>query len=181
MSRAGKSSRLIASKLIPSLGVSDIDRSVGFYRQFFGFELEDSYENEGRMSWCWLKSGGADLMLQQLSADQQITLNPAIGQSWVIYIRPGDLKATHALLKKAGFPVSDVAATAYGASEFFVTDPDGYELWVSVPSANGNGDDDEDEDEDDDDGKEDDEDEEEEEEEEWQVGRLGPRRPSSQN
>jgi hypothetical protein len=119
-------------------------------------------------------------MLQQLTADQQITLNPAIGQSWVIYIRPDDLKATHVRLKKAGFPVSDVAVTSYGASEFFLTDPDGYELWVSVPSANGNGDDDEDEDDDKEEDDEDDEDEDEEEEEEWQVGQLGPPRPSSQ-
>jgi uncharacterized glyoxalase superfamily protein PhnB len=176
MSTPARSSRPAASKLIPSLGVSDIDRSAAFYRDFFGFELQDAYEDEGRMTWCWLTSGGADLMLQQLSADQQITLNPAIGQSWVIYIRPDDLKATHARLRKAGVTVSDVAATAYGASEFFVTDPDGYELWVSVPSANGNGDDDEDEEEEDD---EDDEEEDEEEEEEWQVGRerVDPNRP----
>ncbi len=174
-------SRPIVSKLIPSLGVSDIDRSAAFYRQFFGFEVQDSYEDEGRMTWCWLTTGGADLMLQQLSVDQQITLNPAIGQSWVIYIRPDDLKATHARLKKAGIAISDVAATPYGANEFFLTDPDGYELWVSVPSANGNGNGDDDEDEDDaeeDEDEDDEEEEEEEEEEEWQVGReqVDPRR-----
>ena len=132
-----KTSRPTAIGLVASLGVSDIDRSVLFYKEFFGFELHDSYEADGRMAWCWLKTGGADLMLQQLTADQQITLNPAIGQSWVIYIRPDDIQATHARLKKAGFPVSDIAATSYGASEFFLTDPDGYELWISVPSANG--------------------------------------------
>ena len=74
-------------------------------------------------------------MLQQLSEDQLITLHPAIGQSWMIYIRVDDLNAVHVALKKAGLVVSDIAATAYGASEFFVTDPDGYELWVSVPRA----------------------------------------------
>ena len=174
MSRRKQSSNPIAVKLIPSLGVCDIDRSVTFYRQCFGFAMEDSYEVEGRLNWCWLKAGGADLMLQQLTADQQITLQSAIGQSWVIYIRPDDIKATHARLKKAGFPVSDISTAPYGASEFFVTDPDGYELWVSLPS-NGNGDDDEEEEEDDD--KKDDEDEDdeeeddEEEEEEWQVRR----------
>jgi len=171
MSRHSKTSRPAAISLIPSLGVSDIDRSVVFYREFFGFELQDSYEADGRMTWCWLKAGGADLMLQQLTADQQITLNPAIGQSWVIYIRPDDIQATHARLKEAGFPLSDIAVTSYGANEFFLSDPDGYELWISVPSANGNGDDDEEEE--DDGKKEDEEDEEgedeEDEEEEWQV------------
>ena len=163
-------SKPAATKLIPSLGVSDIHRSVSFYREFFGFKVEDSYEADGRITWCWLKAGGADLMLQQLTADQQIRLNPAIGQSWVIYIRPDDIDATLARLKHAGFPLSDVVTTSYGARECFLSDPDGYDLWLSVPRANGNGDDDEE----DDDGQrdEDDEDEDEDEEddeEQWQV------------
>ena len=48
MARQGKRNASV-TKLIPSLGVSDIDRSVGFYRQFFGFRVVDSYEAEGHM------------------------------------------------------------------------------------------------------------------------------------
>jgi len=124
-----------ATKLIPSLGVSDIGRSLGFYHDFFGFEVVDSYDDDGRMAWCWLRAQGAELMLQQLSADQQIRLNPAIGQSWVVYVRVEDLDALHAKLKRDGFPVSEIAQTSYGTREFFVPDPDGYELWISVPEA----------------------------------------------
>lgn len=125
------------------------------------------------MTWCWLKAGGAGLMLQQLSADQQIRLNPAIGQSWVMYIRPDDIDATRARLKRAGFPLSDLVTTSYGARECFLSDPDGYELWLSVPRAGGNGDD---EDEEDDNGKrekdeEDGDEDEEDDEEQWQVRR----------
>lgn len=124
-----------ATRLVPSLGVSDIERSVGFYRAFFGFEPIDSYDDDGRTAWCWLRADGAELMLQQLSADQQIRLNPAIGQSWVIYVRVGDIDALHARLRQGGFPASDIGETAYGTREFFVSDPDGYELWISVPLA----------------------------------------------
>jgi catechol 2,3-dioxygenase-like lactoylglutathione lyase family enzyme len=167
VARTGRSTALV-TKLVPSLGVSDIERSVGFYRRFFGFRVIDSYEEEGRMVWCWLRVGEANLMLQQLSADQQITLNPAIGQSWVIYLRPTDLPALHAELGQAGFPVSEISQTSYGATEFFVSDPDGYELWVSVPAGNGEDDDEEDESEDGEDDY-DDEDDDAEEEEEWKV------------
>lgn len=169
--------RASATQLIPSLGVLDIARSITFYREFFGFEVQDSYEDdEGSMAWCWLKARGADLMLQQLSEDQQITLHPAIGQSWVIYIRVGDLKAVHAALKEAGLGVSDIAKTPYGASEFFVTDPDGYELWVSVPAPNGDDDDEDEEEEDEEpDDDEDDEEEDDDEEEEWQVDPVRPK------
>ena len=37
------SATLGVNRLIPSLGVSDIQRSVSFYQEFFGFEVEDSY------------------------------------------------------------------------------------------------------------------------------------------
>lgn len=124
---------MTATKLIPSLGVSDIERSLGFYRTFFGFELVDSYDEEGRMAWCWLRTGSADLMLQQLGADQQIRLAPAIGQSWVIYLRVDDLESTHARLGEGGFPVSVISETEYDTREFFLPDPDGYELWISAP------------------------------------------------
>jgi len=167
MPQPPKPSRGSATKLIPSLGVSDIDRSVRFYTHFFGFRVQDSYEAEGRMVWCWLKVRGAELMVQQLSADQQIRLNPAIGPSWVIYIRPDNIDAAHARLKSAGVPLSELATTQYGAREFFLTDPDGYELWLSVPSVDGNGDDDEDDDEEEDEDQ--DEDEEDDDEEQWQV------------
>jgi len=123
---------LIATRLIPSLGVSDIERSLNFYQTFFGFELADSYDDDGRMAWCWLRTATADLMLQQLSAEHQIRLNPAIGQSWVVYIEVDDIDALHSKLKEGGFPVSDIASTDYGTQEFFLPEPDGYELWVSV-------------------------------------------------
>ena len=168
MARARRKA-VLATKLIPSLGVSDMERSVGFYRRFFGFRVIDSYEEEGRMAWCWLQVGDANLMLQQLSADQQITLNPAIGQSWCIYLRPNDLASMHAGLGKAGFPISEIVQTAYGAAEFFVSDPDGYELWVSAPAGNGEDDDEEEESGDEDDSDDEDDDEEEDEEEEWKV------------
>jgi len=136
-------------KLVPSLGVSDLRRSVAFYSEFFGFALVDSWENEaGESVWCWLRSGVTELMLQQLSPDEQITLEPALGQSWVLYLRPTDIDATREALVAAGIDVSEISLTVYGARECFLTDPDGYELWLSVPEQ-GLGDDDEDEDEED--------------------------------
>ena len=62
-------------------------------------------------------------------------LNPAIGQSWVIYLRVDDIEALHARLERGGFPVSEIEVSSYGTREFFVADPDGYELWISVPQA----------------------------------------------
>jgi uncharacterized glyoxalase superfamily protein PhnB len=125
---------MTAVALIPSLGVADMARSLRFYQTFFGFEVADSYEEEERPAWCWLRAGAAQLMLQQLPADQQIRLEPAIGQSWLMYIRVDDIEAVRRELAGAGFAPGEISETVYGTREFFVTDPDGYDLWISVPA-----------------------------------------------
>lgn len=134
-------------KLIPSLGVADLRRSIAFYRDFFGFTVVDAYEDDaGKPVWCWLRSGLAELMLQQLSAEQQIALEPALGQSWVLYLRPADLDEAHSALRAADVEITDITETSYGARECFATDPDGYELWLSEPESGRGPDDEDDED-----------------------------------
>lgn len=146
-----ESSKPRVRKLVPSLGVSDLHRSIAFYRDFFGFTLIDSWENAaGEAVWCWLRAGAAELMLQQLTPEQQITLEPAVGQSWVMYLRPADIDEARRQLLRAGVEVSEIELTAYGARECFLTDPDGYELWLSVPEQGRGGDDDDDADDDED-------------------------------
>lgn len=147
MTRSSTKQRLHA--LVPSLGVSDLRRSIAFYRDFFGFEPMDSAEDaEGAPLWVWLRSGKAELMLQQLDPDAQITLDPALGHSWVLYLRLADLPRIRDRLAAAGVEVSAVTSTPYGARECFARDPDGYSLWLSAPGASrgsAEGDDEEDE------------------------------------
>ena len=118
--------------LVPELDVADLDESLRFYVEVCGFRVLYGRPEE---RFAYLEREGAELMLQQLSADQQIRLDPAVGQSWVIYLRVDDIEALHARLKRGGFPVSEIAPTSYGTRECFVSDPDGYELWISVPIA----------------------------------------------
>lgn len=125
---------MTATKAVASLGVADIERSVAFYREHFAFQVADSYEQEGAMVWCWLQTGSADLMLQQLSEEQQITLDPAIGQSWVLFMRVQDIHAVHRRMRQAGVEVDEIRETSYATLEFMARDPDGYDLWVSMPS-----------------------------------------------
>ena len=48
---------MTATKLIPSLGVSDIGRSLDFYRSFFGFDVVDSYDDDGSHGLVLVASG----------------------------------------------------------------------------------------------------------------------------
>lgn len=128
-----RAANLTATKAVASLGVADIGRSIQFYRTHFGFQIADSYEENDETMWCWLQTASADLMLQQISEEQQITLDPAIGQSWVLFLRVLDIQATHRQLTKAGVEVDEIRETSHGALEFIAKDPDGYDLWVTMP------------------------------------------------
>jgi catechol 2,3-dioxygenase-like lactoylglutathione lyase family enzyme len=117
---------------VASLGVRDIARSVAFYRSHFGFEVMEKYEPDGLMVWCRLKSGAAELMLQQLD-DTQLSALPSGGAaSWVLYLNPTDIQGCLASFAHSAYAVSELSATDYGTQEFYVADPDGYEIWVSA-------------------------------------------------
>jgi catechol 2,3-dioxygenase-like lactoylglutathione lyase family enzyme len=63
MTSASKSA--VVRQLKPLLAVSDIQRSVEFYKDRLGFTLTGEAENEGKMLWCRMERGGSAIMLQQ--------------------------------------------------------------------------------------------------------------------
>lgn len=53
--------------LVPFVHVRDVMRSTAFYAHF-GFEVRNTYEEDGRRVWCWLERHQARLMLAQADA-----------------------------------------------------------------------------------------------------------------
>ena len=117
---------------VASIGVRDIALSVAFYRSHFGFEVTEKYEPDGLMVWCRLKSGPAELMLQQLDDSQFSSLPSGDAASWVLYVNPSDIHECLTTFADSAYTTSEISATDYGTEEFYVTDPDGYEIWVSA-------------------------------------------------
>ena len=121
-------------KLIPSLGVADIERSIAWYHDVFGFEVLQAFDGTDGLAWCHLRSGHAELMLQQLTPDQLAMLRQPASRSWVMYLSPESVNALHGRLRDLGLEVTDLEPTSYGTLDCFMTDPDGYEIWISAPS-----------------------------------------------
>jgi uncharacterized glyoxalase superfamily protein PhnB len=119
---------------VASLGVSNIRFSMRFYREHFGFDVVESYAPDGEEPvWCRLRSGAAEIMLQQLGESQMPSLVSAeTPSSWVLYLNTTDIRACRATFDHFVYPASDIEATEYGTEEFYVTDLDGYEIWVSA-------------------------------------------------
>jgi catechol 2,3-dioxygenase-like lactoylglutathione lyase family enzyme len=112
--------------MVPLLYVTDMDRSAAFYGNKLGFELIQQWEPEGKMLWCLLKRGGAEIMLQKATDED----GPAegFGRGVEFFLWCDDADAMHAELVANGLKLDPPQTAFYGMKQLFVKDPDGYEL-----------------------------------------------------
>jgi glyoxylase I family protein len=124
--------------LAPLIQVYDMNEALGFYRDALGFApVQASAEvdaPEGRyVHWCWLRLGGAHLMLNtaydegERPSQRDPARQAAHGDTGLFFDCP-DPDAVAAHLRAQGIVVRGPRDASYGMRQLFVTDPDGYEL-----------------------------------------------------
>jgi lactoylglutathione lyase len=52
-------------EVVPFLHVSDMEKSVRYYIDGLRFTMKNKWVVDGKVRWCWLREGGAALMLQE--------------------------------------------------------------------------------------------------------------------
>lgn len=133
-----KETPMAMTNLIPMLCVSDVRKSLDFYRDTLGFELESpesKFEHDGVLCWCSIRSGQTQLMLTSGHALDNDNEQKRIGRgSAMFYFYPDDLMALFEALKTKGYEVSETRVTFYRMKEFELRDPDGYTLWFGQPT-----------------------------------------------
>lgn len=115
--------------LVPLLNVEDVGSAAYFYKDALGFRLEESYERDGELVWAFLSFGSVRIMLHQPPWAESDARRGA--QAWtgtVLFLWVEDARALHADLTARGYEVSALKAAENGAEEFYMRDPDGYEL-----------------------------------------------------
>ena len=125
----------IVRQLKPLLAVSDIQRSVEFYRDRLGFNLTGQAENEGKIFWCSMERGGSAIMLQQAEDED----GPAEGRGRGVsfYFICDDADTMYAELTARGLQLSPPTVAYYGMKQVVVPEPDGYYLCFESPVAGG--------------------------------------------
>ena len=124
------------SDLTPELGVTDIARSLGFYRDILGFGVVYERPDEG---FAYLRYQGLDLMLDQIGTGRTWEtgpLAPPLGRGLNLQCRVSALEPLLAQLAAAGIalylPVETktyrVGDRDVALRQFCVQDPDGYLL-----------------------------------------------------
>lgn len=110
----------------PMLAVTDLARTMAFYRERLGFTLGDTFGEPP--VWCSLSRDGVQLMFNTPPCVAEDV--PRRSRDYqVYYINSDDVVALRAELLGRGAPAGELRVTVYGMKEFEVRDPDGIWLW----------------------------------------------------
>ena len=116
---------LNGKSMMPSLTVDDIDQSTSFF-DGLGFEVEDRWEQDGKLLGVMLKGGNARLGLSQDDGKKGRDRVKGVGMR--LYIEADDnIDDLAARAKAAGVAlVSEPADTDWGSRAFDVKEPSGF-------------------------------------------------------
>jgi uncharacterized glyoxalase superfamily protein PhnB len=116
----------VVRQLVPLLAVTDLQRSVEFYRDRLGFGLTGQAENEGKMFWCRTARDGSVIMLQE--AEEEDGPAKGFGRGISFYFVCDDADAMYAELTSRGLQLDPPSVAYYGMKQVVVPEPDGYFL-----------------------------------------------------
>jgi uncharacterized glyoxalase superfamily protein PhnB len=122
------------TNLVPLLNVANVGASIEFYEEL-GFEVKQKIEAEGALIWADLAhAGGGTLMLnaKDIIAPKDRAARPHYSDT-VFYLTYPSAREMHGRLSSRGMDVTDVQKQPYGIEEFYVRDPDGYEIAIGSP------------------------------------------------
>lgn len=122
------------NRLIPEIGVTDIEESLRFYTEILGFEVEYSRPEDG---FAFLSLQGSQLMVEEINHNWETgELERPYGRGVNLQIEVDSVEELLRSLDEHEYPLfrplkeswyrgNDVV---YGQKEFLVQDPDGYLL-----------------------------------------------------
>jgi uncharacterized glyoxalase superfamily protein PhnB len=123
---------LSATSIMPSLTVDDLDRAITFF-DGLGFEVEDRWEQDGKLRGVMLKAGTLNLGLSQ--DDFKKGRDRVKGVGMRLYIEAdGNIDELAARAKAAGVTIDKGPEdTDWGTRAFDVKEPSGFLITISSP------------------------------------------------
>jgi uncharacterized glyoxalase superfamily protein PhnB len=121
--------------LTPLLNVEDAGRSVSFYCDKLGFEVDNRFESNGTLVWAHISRGPIAMMINASSerTARGRRLEAKTYDDVVLYFSVEDARSLHRELIAKGCNPGLVERQDYGLDEFTLRDPDGYELGFGSP------------------------------------------------
>ncbi len=131
---ANETATLQGKSMMPSLTVNDLKQSEAFFTGL-GFEIEDRWEEDGKLMGLMLKAGEVRLGLSQDDGKKGTDRVKGVGVR--LYIEAdGDINAMAARAKAAGVTLQkEPHDTEWGTRAFEVNEPSGFLLTIASPSS----------------------------------------------
>jgi uncharacterized glyoxalase superfamily protein PhnB len=127
------SKALEARKLMPSLTVNDVSKSLMFYRDGLGFKVTQEWKDNGIVKGAMLDAGGAILGLSQDDFSKGRDRVKGVGLRLHLETEQ-DVTLLAQQAKTNGIALNDgPAPLPWGPMGFTVTDPDGFKLTIANP------------------------------------------------
>src|SRR6185503_16218614 len=120
---------------VPFFMVANMENSLQFYLDGFGFRMSNKWIDEGKLRWCWLELGAAALMLQEWSAADVKHGRPGskVGVGVTVYFICDDALSMYRAMIERGLE----ARRPFVGNRMWVTsvtDPDGYNIDFESPT-----------------------------------------------
>jgi uncharacterized glyoxalase superfamily protein PhnB len=123
---------LRAKSLAASLTVNDLPKSLAWYRDVFGFTVDEQYERDGKLQAVSLKAGDVRILLGQDNGAKGWDRVKGTAFSMMLTTSQ-DVDAIAARIKENGGTLeSEPADTPWGVRAFRVKDLDGFLYTIST-------------------------------------------------
>jgi uncharacterized glyoxalase superfamily protein PhnB len=128
------------SSVTPNLMVSDVGRSVAFYRDVLGFTMGETVPDAPPFAFAWMRRDGVSVFLNSVESvrSQHRELGSrSIGGTATIFIvleaedLAGGIDALYASAAPGSRVFMELKNQFYGMREFAVEDPDGYVIFFA--------------------------------------------------
>ena len=115
---------------VPFFAVSSMEESLSYYVDGLGFEITDKWMDEGKLRWCWLRHGGASLMLQEFRREGRDAWVPKgkVGEGVSIYFICEDAVEIYRQIRSRGIEATR-PQVGNGMWVTSLADPDGYRIY----------------------------------------------------
>ena len=115
--------------LSPNIFVNDINKTIDFYKAL-GFNLIMTVPEAGELNWAMMVAGNVTMMFQTFKnlGDELPQVSRKDGGSLLLYIKVIGIRDFFEKVKDKVTVVHGLQKTFYGATEFSITDNNGYLL-----------------------------------------------------
>jgi catechol 2,3-dioxygenase-like lactoylglutathione lyase family enzyme len=116
-------------KLTPNLVVSNVEKSVAFYRDLLGFTLAATVPEASPYVFAIVQSGGVEVFLnapEPAIAEYPAFAEKPIGGTLTLYIEVEGIRSLYDALQSRIRILTPLEKKFYGVTEFVIQDPDGY-------------------------------------------------------